>query len=182
MRAARLAAHLAATAAAALVAACAFNPSAPSVVVPDKLRPPPDESLLRTLVASGVQVYECRPSTADAATAEWTFVAPEASLQDEHGASAGRHGAGPTWEARDGSRVVGTVKAQIESPVAGAIPWLLLQTRSTGRKGAFARVTSIQRVATEGGVAPATGCTAATAGQQARVPYRAQYVLYARTL
>lgn len=176
------AAILAAMAATALVAACALDPSAPSVVVPDKLRPPPDESLVRTLSASGVQVYECRAAAADASSAEWTFVAPEASLQDEHGESAGRHGAGPAWEARDGSRVVGTVKAQVAAPVAGAISWLLLQTRSTGRKGAFAKVSSIQRVATEGGVAPATGCTAATVGQQARVPYRAQYVLYAKIL
>jgi hypothetical protein len=165
----------------ALAAGCASVPTPPSVVVPEKLRAPAGETLLRTLDATGVQVYECRAGTAEGAAPGWVFVAPEATLQDAAGAPAGRHGAGPSWEARDGSRVEGVVKAKVDAPDAGAIPWLLLATHSTGRKGAFSKVTSIQRVATVGGVAPTGGCTAATVGQQARVPYRAQYVLYEPT-
>jgi hypothetical protein len=42
-------------------------------------------------------------------------------------------------------------------------------------------VASVQRVATAGGAAPAGGCAAATIGQQLRVPYKAQYVLYEPT-
>ena len=165
-----------------LAGGCSTPPTPPAVVVPESLRAPADESLLRTLDASGVQIYECRARAGDAVAAEWVFVAPQATLADASGVLAGRHYAGPTWEARDGSKVVGVVKAKVDAPDAGAIAWLLLATHGTGAKGAFSRVTSVQRVATAGGIAPATGCTVATIGQQARVPYRAQYVLYAKTL
>jgi hypothetical protein len=37
-------------------------------------------------------------------------------------------------------------------------------------------------VATVGGAMPATGCGTATVGQQARVPYQAEYAQYAPTL
>ena len=43
-------------------------------------------------------------------------------------------------------------------------------------------MTTIQRVATVGGAMPATGCGTATVGKQERVPYQAQYALYAPTL
>ena len=167
---------------AVLASGCSTPPTPPAVVVPESLRAPADESLVRTLDAAGVQIYECRAKAGDAGAAEWVFVAPEATLVDANGVLAGRHFAGPTWEARDGSRVVGVVKARVDAPAADAIPWLLLATHASGPKGAFAKITSVQRVATVGGTAPATGCTAATIGQQSRVPYRAQYVLYARTL
>ena len=70
------------------------------------------------------------------------------------------------------------MQARADAPVAGAIPWLLLRTRSTGGPGAFERVTSIQRLNTEAGAAPASGCTPGSIGAQARVPYRADYRLY----
>lgn len=169
-------------AAAALLAACGnlmLHPTPPSVVVPDSLRPPAGESLLRTLSADGVQVYECKAKGSDA---EWVFVAPEARLVDAQGTLVGRHYVGPTWEAADGSKVVGTVRAKLDAPEAGAIPWLLLATHSTGKPGLFAKVSSIQRVATHGGAMPATGCSTATIGQVARVPYKAEYAQYAPTI
>ncbi|HEY9025286.1 MAG TPA: DUF3455 domain-containing protein, partial [Burkholderiaceae bacterium] len=152
--------RLAPVAAVALLSACgapALKPTPPSVTVPGNLRAPANESLVRTLWADGVQVYECRKA-ADASFPEWVFVAPEARLADANGAPMGRHYAGPTWEASDGSKVVGTVKAKVGAPDPRAIPWLLLETHSTGKPGVFAKVTSIQRVATVGGVAPTTGC------------------------
>ena len=91
----------------------------------------------------------------------------------------GRHYAGPTWEANDGSKVVGAVKAKADATNPHAIPWLLLETHSTGKPGLFAKVTAIQRVATAGGVAPEMGCGTATIGKQERVPYTAQYAQYA---
>ncbi len=172
-------------AAAVLLSACAasvLNPAPPSVVVPEALRPPAGETLVRTLAADGVQIYECRAKAGDANAAEWVFVAPEAQLVDGHGTLVGHHYAGPTWEAGDGSKVVGTVRAKLDAPEAGAIPWLLLATRSTGKPGLFAKVTSIQRVATHGGAMPATGCSPATLGEKARVPYKAEYVQYAPLL
>jgi hypothetical protein len=193
--------RLAALALPAALAACGTctPPTPPTVVVPDALRPPPGEVLQRTLWATGVQIYECRakagaaPGTAAGTGAagaagatgatEWAFVGPEATLADAQGAIVGKHFAGPTWEAGDGSKVVGTVKARVDPPGAGAIPWLLLETRNVGKgTGLFARVTSVQRVATVGGLPPAaSGCTSTTIGQKARVDYKAEYAMYAPT-
>jgi len=178
-----LASRLCPLAAAALLAGCAttlFKPTPPTVVIPGNLAVPGTETLVRTLWADGVQIYECK-ARADAAPA-WVFIAPEANLVDADGVLVGHHYAGPTWEAGDGSKVVGAVKAKVDSPDAGAIPWLLLQTHSTGKPGLFARITSIQRVATAGGAMPAAGCDATTIGKQARVPYKAQYAQYASTI
>ena len=150
------------------------------MVIPGNLRAPATEALVRTLWADGVQVYECRKA-ADASFPEWVFVAPEARLVDAAGTLVGRHYAGPTWEAGDGSKVVGVVTSKVDAPDPHAIPWLLLATRSTGKPGLFAKVSTIQRVATVGGVAPASGCGTATIGKQERVPYQAQYVQYAPT-
>lgn len=175
--------RLAPVAAVALLAACATpkaTPTPPVAAIPDALRAPADEKLLRTLDASGVQIYECRAKGLDAGAAEWVFVAPEAQLFDANGLRVGKHYAGPTWESDDGSKIVGAVKAKADAPEAGAIQWLLLATHSTGGAGAFANVTSVQRIATSGGSAPSTGCGATTIGQQARVPYKAQYTQYVK--
>ena len=176
--------RLAPVAAAALLAACAgtsLKPTPPTVVVPTKLAAPSGETLARTLWADGVQIYECRKA-ADASFPEWVLVGPDAKLADAAGAPMGRHYAGPTWEANDGSKVTGVVTAKVDAPDTRAIPWLLLTTHSVGRTGVFSKVTSIQRVATSGGVAPTTGCGTATIGKQERVPYQAQYAQYAPTL
>jgi hypothetical protein len=154
-----------------LVGACANVPPA----VPAALEPGVGESMSMIVAARGVQIYQCR--TGKGGT-EWAFVAPDAQLFDRHGRLIGEHGAGPHWQARDGSRVLGTVKARADAPAAGAIPWLLLATKSGGPQGLFSRVTSIQRVNTAGGVAPATGCDAETTGATARVDYTADYILF----
>ena len=177
------AARLLPLAATALLAACAveaLQPTPPTVVIPGNLAASSTDSLVRTLWADGVQIYECK-ARAEGGPA-WVFVAPEANLVDAKGVLVGHHYAGPTWEAGDGSKVVGTVKAKVDSPDAGAIPWLLLDTHSTGKPGLFAKVTEIQRVATVGGAMPAAGCDATAIGKQARVPYKAQYAQYAPTI
>ena len=172
---------LALFAAAALLAGCAapvLKAVPPTVVIPGSLAPPSNQVLVRTLWADGVQIYECRKA-ADASFPDWAFVAPEASLKDAGGTLLGHHYGGPTWEANDGSKVVGVVKAKADAANLHAIPWLLVETHSIGKPGLFAKVTSIQRVATVGGVAPETGCGTATIGKQERVPYTAQYAQYA---
>lgn len=159
---------LAAAAAAALLAACA----APV----DALDPGAGHRPLATVAARGVQVYECRAG--NGASPAWAFVAPEADLLDAQGRVIGRHGAGPYWRAQDGSRVDGTVAARRDAPRPGDIPWLLLRTRSTGPAGLWSGVTAVQRLHTDGGVAPAQGCDATRLGQRAQVPYRADYRLF----
>jgi hypothetical protein len=134
---------------------------------PDALQPAGNESLKRVIYAKGVQIYECRAQ-------QWVLVGPEADLFDGKGNLVGRHFAGPQWEATgDGSKVLGTVKARAEATEAGAIPWLLLSTKSVGGHGYFSDVTSIQRVATRGGAAPGGGCP--HDGLVARVAYSAEY-------
>jgi Protein of unknown function (DUF3455) len=161
-----------------LVAACAgLQKPTPTVNVPDKLKPPANESLAMIVPAKGVQIYECRAKKDQAGAYEWAFVAPEADLFDTSGRKIGRHYAGPHWESTDGSKVAGTVKASADAPQADAIPWLLLVTKSVGPQGAFSKITSIQRVNTVGGVAPKTGCSQSTVGTTARIPYAADYYL-----
>lgn len=160
-----------------VIAATAWaNPSPASI--PAVLHPVTGESLAMTIAATGVQIYECR-AKGDVPTGHaWAFVAPEAELFDSKGEGIGRHGAGPYWQAADGSRVVGKVKARADAPVANTIPWLLLTTQSTGPQGAFSKVTSIQRIDTVGGALPTTACTRQAIGTLARIHYTAVYRLF----
>jgi len=159
-----------------LVTACASVQSpTPTVNVPDKLKPRPNESLTMVVPAKGVQIYECRSKKDQPGAYEWAFVAPEADLFDTSGKKIGRHYEGPHWEAADGSKIVGTVKERADAPQADAIPWLLLATKSVGPQGSFSKVTSVQRVNTAGGVAPKTGCSQSAVGTTARIPYTADY-------
>ena len=153
----------------ALACAIAIQASA-QTPVPASLAPA-GEAVTLTVAAKGVQIYECR-ARKDGRGVEWAFVAPEADLYRDDGGKFGTHGAGPHWQATDGSRIEGQVAQRADAPVAGAIPWLLLTTRSTGGDGVLRNVTSVQRVNTAGGVAPAGDCAP---GSTARVAYTADY-------
>jgi hypothetical protein len=144
--------------------------------VPAALRAPAGQSVYLEALATGVQIYQC--SQKSDSSYEWSFKAPEASLADRSGKPLGKHYAGPTWESADGSRVVGEVKAKDSGPKSSAIPWLLLAAKANTGSGNFAAAKTIQRVATEGGLAPAEACTGASLGQVARVPYTATYYFY----
>ena len=146
-----------------------------SVNVPDQLKAQPTESLAMIVPAKGVQIYECRAKADQAGGYAWAFVAPEADLFDAKGQKIGTHYAGPHWESADGSKVVGRVKTSAAAPRADDIPWLLLSTKNVAAQGAFSATTSIQRVNTLGGIAPATGCSQASVGSTARIPYTADY-------
>lgn len=163
-----------------ILGACISRTPAPPIQqVPENLKPAAGEVLLGAVAARGVQIYECRARKDGAQGMEWAFVAPEAELFDAHGRAIGKHYAGPHWESVDGSKVAGSVKARADAPHGGTIPWLLLATRSAGPDGAFARVSSIQRINTEGGAAPAMeDCRPEWSGRVARVAYTADYVMF----
>jgi hypothetical protein len=165
------------TSASALLAACGSSGLKPPDV-PQPLKPPDGQVAFLELLASGVQIYECLPKQGQAGVYEWTFRAPDATLTDWSGRPLGKHYAGPTWEAADGSRVLGEVKARDPGPDPKAIPWLLLGAKSTFGRGVLTQTASILRVATAGGVAPTDACSAANANQFARVPYSATYYFY----
>jgi hypothetical protein len=146
--------------------------------VPPDLTPPASAVLLFELGARGDQIYTCAAKPEDPTTFVWTFKAPQAELFNARGEVVGSHFAGPTWQGQDGSGVVGAVAARADAPSKNAIPWLLLEARSHAGGGAFSTITHIQRLDTEGGVAPKKGCDATHAGEEVRVPYEATYAFY----
>jgi hypothetical protein len=146
--------------------------------VPATMRPGEDQVVYLELLATGVQIYECAPKNDQAGAFEWVFRAPEANLVDKEGKPVGRHYGGPTWEANDGSKVVGDVKARDPGPIPSAIPWLLLNAKSTSGRGIFSDTRSILRAKTTGGLAPGQPCDATSVKQMARVPYTATYYFY----
>jgi Protein of unknown function (DUF3455) len=150
----------------AFAAAVALSPTA-AQAAPSPIKVPAGNEQFLSGHANGVQIYACGATG-------WTFVAPRANLYDHRGRLIATHFAGPTWQATDGSKVVG--KLVTPAPSDGtAIPWLLLSAAST-TPGTFAETTFIQRVNTTGGLAPAaTTCTATTIGTQREVPYTADY-------
>ena len=150
----------------------------PASPVPAALTVPAGQVLALTLMARGVQIYECRPvAGSEPARFEWVFQAPEAELFDAGDRPVGRHYAGPTWEltAGDSSKVVGRLKAKADAPDGRGIPWLLLEALPASGGGTLGRVQSIQRVNTVGGQAPTEDPGPTNAGQQRRVAYTATY-------
>ena len=155
-------------AAAVLVATAVFSPSAHAAQpVPAAIKVPAGNQQFLSGHAVGVQIYACGASG-------WTFVAPRANLYDHRGRLIITHFAGPTWQAKNSSLLVGKLAASAPGD-ATAIPWLLLSAVST-TPGALGETTFIQRVNTTGGLAPAAAtCNANTVGTQAEVPYTADY-------
>jgi len=89
---------IAVAAAAALPSAAAAAVPAPDV--PDTIAVTGDEKPFLAAHAEGVQIYACRSGA-------WALVAPRATLYGDNGKVIGSHFGGPTWQARDGSSVVG---------------------------------------------------------------------------
>ena len=143
---------------------------------PPQIQPPAGEHLLLQVHAKGDQIYTCK---GDAAQFAWTLKAPDAQLFDKDGKPFGKHFAGPSWEANDSSRVTGKAVANVPSPDADSIPWLLVNIVSHDGSGVLSRATTIQRLNTKGGKPPASGCDAAHVNQEIRVSYSADYLFYA---
>ncbi|HKN77246.1 MAG TPA: DUF3455 domain-containing protein [Candidatus Acidoferrum sp.] len=150
--------------------------SASAQQVPQQLQPPAGEQLLLQVHAKGDQVYICKEGATEFS---WGLKAPDAQLFDKDGKPFGKHFAGPSWEAKDGSRVTGKAVANVPSPDADSIPWLLVNIVSHEGTGVLSRATSIQRLNTKGGKAPTSGCGSVSAGHEVRVPYSADYLFYA---
>jgi hypothetical protein len=155
-----------------LAALSLFAISAVAQDIPAKLMPPQEGPLVGKYAAKGVQIYVC---TVKGGGREWAFKAPEAELIDAQGRPFAKHYAGPTWEAPDGSKIVGKILASEPTPKTGGIPWLLLSAESSG-SGVLAGAHFVQRVNTAGGVGPTGACP--TAGTERRVDYTADYIFY----
>jgi Protein of unknown function (DUF3455) len=148
----------------------------PPPVVPSKIQVADGNKVFLVGHAIGVQIYSCNGVA-------WGFVAPRANLYDDHGKLIITHFAGPTWQAMDGSRVVGQLVDSVTVDPT-AIPWVLLSASTTaGPDGdRLVATTFVQRIATTGGLAPpAADCNATAAGTVAEVPYTADYYFWKKT-
>ncbi|UVE69281.1 DUF3455 domain-containing protein [Burkholderia pyrrocinia] len=135
------------------------------------LAPPQPASPVLSTTATGVQIYACEYDAEHRLA--WAFQRPEAMLFDATGALVVRHGAGPSWETLDGSRITGKKLAEAPSARANSIPQLLLAA-TPAAAGTLAGVRFVQRLDTAGGTPPAATC--ATEHAIGRFPYFARYV------
>ncbi len=143
---------------------------------PAALVPPAGNTLASVFKAKGVQIYGCTDT-------KWVLIEPAASLVgitlSPVRAASALHFRGPSWESPDdGSLVEGTAPVPAPSAAPASIPQLLITAKTTRGPGVFGGVTFIQRLATVGGVAPATACTP---GATASVPYQAVYRFFRKS-
>jgi hypothetical protein len=134
----------------------------------DDIQVPEGHKVVFAAYAEGVQIYRWDGS-------KWNFVGPQAMLFDDEGEVVAIHYGGPTWESESGSWVKGVVSKRC-TPDPDAIDWLLLEATASEGPGIFHRVSHIQRLDTVGGLAPTVPGT--VVGEEARVPYAAEYVFY----
>ena len=119
--------------------------------IPTELMVPPGHVLLLQAFGKGVQIYALPVSNTTAPT-------PHAILSKNEDVAENLvaiHYAGPTWEALDGSKVVGQKLTSTPAPDGKSVPWLLLAASSHEGNGLLSQVTYIQRISTKGGIAPA---------------------------
>ena len=155
----------------------AYAQKEPPPDVPDAIQAPTGEEVILSAHASGSQIYTCQAG-ADG-TFAWTLKGPDAELRDRKDKIIGSHSAGPTWTLKDGSSVTGKAVGHVDSLDSDSVPWLLLTAVSHTGKGALTNVTSIQRIHTRGGKAPAEACDAAHRDTETKSSYTADYYFYA---
>jgi hypothetical protein len=185
MHTSRSIAVLGAISAAAVLTACgsmssgsmgpAFNQSS----LPPTIQVPAGNKVAMETVGMGDITYECRDKANTPGATEWVFVGPDAKLMDRSGKQVGKYYGPPaTWESMDGSKLTATQLAVAPSG-ATSLPFQLVKANPAVGSGAMTGVTYIQRVALQGGVAPAAvPCTPATKGQRQVVKYQADYIFY----
>ena len=117
--------------------------------IPDILKVPAGNVLLQRAHARGVQKYAFPVSAASKAAPHAILLAGDG----DDGDVVGVHYQGPTWEALDGSLVVGDAPSakHFSASEPDCIDWLLLFAKSTAGNGLFSRVTYIQRLYIDGG-------------------------------
>ncbi len=147
------------------------------VSIPEQIKVPAGYSPVLTVHAKGDQIYQC---SANKGEYVWETQAPDAKLFDAQGKIVGNHTAGPLWEYKEGSRVVGRVVKKIDMAPGSAIAWLLVEVVSHKGDGLFSNVSYINRINTRGGLPPSSGCDANHLGGEKRVAYTADYVFYGK--
>jgi hypothetical protein len=163
-----------------LASACSTMSPPPMVdnaTLPEAVRAPAGATQKMWTVGRGELTYECREKKDMAGQFEWAFVGPVATLYGRGDQVVGKYYAGPTWEANDGSKVTGKQVA-VAPGGAGNIPLQLVKADPATGAGAMQGVAYVQRLNTQGGVAPTAACTTADKGKRQQVAYVADYVFY----
>ncbi|MDO9420601.1 MAG: DUF3455 domain-containing protein [Herminiimonas sp.] len=164
--------------AAVLLSACSTTPMYSQDALPPTVQVPAGNTVSLQTVGAGDITYECRVKKDMAGQFEWVFVGPDAVLSDRSGKAIGKYFGPPaTWASNDGSKVTATQLA-VAPAGAGNIPFQLVKANPATGSGAMTGVTYIQRVATKGGVAPATACGAGNVGTKEIVKYQADYIFW----
>lgn len=149
-----------------------------AILIPDGGLPP----VLMHAAATGTQNYVCELNI-DAGTYTWTFVGPQANLDDCNAQLIGHHfaseagAAAPEWQTTDQSYVIAAKQAAYNAD-ASAVAWLLLKETSNGGSGTIAKTVYVQRLNTSGGVTPTTTCDSNNVDASSNVPYTADYYFY----
>lgn len=146
-------------------------------LIPEQIKAPAGYHPILTAHAKGDQIYQC---SVNKDQYSWETKAPDAKLFDEQGNIVGNHTAGPLWEYKKGSRVVGRVLKKIEMAPGSAISWLLVEVVSHKGDGLFSNVGFINRINTRGGLPPSSVCNANHLGSEKRITYSADYVFYGK--
>ena len=157
----------------ALTAMTSATATAADAPLPDGFATPGLKVLAR-VQAIGDQIYECKAEASGAKT--WQFREPLATLLQD-GKTVGRHFAGPQWLFDDGSFVKGKLAVKADGATPQDIPWLKLDVVDQGGEGRLSGTTTVERVATQGGVL-AGACE--TIGALHLEPYRADYFFFGR--
>ncbi len=147
------------------------------VVIPEPIKAPAGNHPVLTVHAKGDQIYQCSLNKGEYS---WETQAPDAKLFDDQGKIVGTHTAGPLWEYKEGSQVVGRVVKKIDMAPGSAISWLLVEVVSHKGNGLFSNVNFINRINTHGGLPPSSKCDANHLGSEKRVSYTADYIFYGK--
>ncbi len=146
--------------------------------LPASIQVPAGNRVAWETVGVGTILYECRDQANAVGQTQWVFVGPDAKLMDRGGKQVGKYYGPPaTWEANDGSKLTATQLAVAPSGPT-SLPYQLVKANPATGSGALSGVTYIQRVALQGGVAPASPCTPAQKGMRTTVDYQADYIFW----
>ncbi|GGC98299.1 DUF3455 domain-containing protein [Vreelandella lutescens] len=144
--------------------------------VPADIQVPDGHSVALETVGVGAITYMCEAK--DDGSLGWVFKGPHAALNDREGNQVGSYYGPPaTWEALDGSKVTATQLA-VSPNGDGNIPLQLVEANPAEGEGAMNGVSYIQRLDTQGGVAPNVDCGTDNEGATAVVTYQADYIFW----
>jgi hypothetical protein len=163
-------------------------------VVPTELEVPAGNHAFLLGRGVGTQNYACQPA-ASLGRVAWTLFTPQATLFSDQNEQLTTHFISPnpdepgivrvTWEDSTDTSSVWARATASATPDPSAIPWVLLEVvgARVGPTGghALSGTTFIQRVNTQGGLVPSTGCDRLTdVGRKAFMPYTADYFFYTK--